>query len=87
MSEPAVVAKHCFGPRFLNMTVPTFVGLWAIGASLGPLLLSLLYDSQGTYRNGLMLLIAAAILAAVALSRVQPAYRPNRQMEHQGRTS
>lgn len=87
MSEPAVVARHCYGPRLMNITVSTFVGLWAIGASLGPLLLSLLYDSQGTYRNGLILLIAAAILAAAALSRVRPAYRPNRHTEHQPRAS
>jgi MFS family permease len=74
MSEPAIVAKQCYGPQRLNMTVSTFIGLWAVGASIGPLLLSLLYDAQGTYRNGFLSLIAMAVLAAIALSGVQPKF-------------
>jgi OFA family oxalate/formate antiporter-like MFS transporter len=74
MSEPALLARHCYGPRLLNLTVPTFVGIWSLGAAVGPLLLSVIYDAQGSYRNGLLLLIGFSILAAAFLRGVWPAY-------------
>lgn len=71
MLEPAVVAKHCYGPRLLHLTISIFIGVWAVGAALGAILLSLLYDAQGTYRIGFLLLIVFSVIAAVILSRVR----------------
>jgi hypothetical protein len=75
MTEPALVAKHCYGPRFMNRTVPLFIGVWATGAAIGPMIMAFAYDLQGTYRSGLLVLIAFSVVAALALRRVQPLYR------------
>lgn len=74
MPEPAIIAKHCYGPHLLHMTISMFIGIWALGAAFGPVLLSLLYDAQGTYRNGFLLLIVFSVIAAIMLSRVRAAH-------------
>lgn len=73
--ETAIVAKHCYGPRLMNMTLPVFTGIWAVGAGLGPVLLSLFYDTLGSYRGGLVLFIVLCLAAAALMCKVQPFYR------------
>jgi MFS family permease len=75
MTAPALVAKHCYGPRLMNRTVALFIGVWATGAALGPVIMAATYDYEGTYRTGLLVLIAFSVVAAAALRRVQPLYR------------
>jgi MFS family permease len=75
MLGPAVIAKHCYGPRLMHMTVSVFMGVWALGAALGPVIPALFYDMQGTYKNGFALLIGLCFIAALALTRVRSSYR------------
>ncbi|HEY8521275.1 MAG TPA: MFS transporter [Gammaproteobacteria bacterium] len=68
--QAAVLAKHCYGPRNVDVTLPTLTGFWAIGAGLGPVILASLYDATGHYRLGLLLFFVASVAAAIALHRV-----------------
>ena len=75
MAESAVIAKHRYGPRLLNSTIPVFLGFWSIGAAAGPLVLSEVYDRFGSYEYGFWLFIAASLVGAVLLYHVRPFYR------------
>lgn len=79
MSEPAIIAKHCFGAKLMDLTVPVLLGVWATGAAVGPMLLAVIYDAQGTYSNGFMLLVSFCLVAAVTLYLVPSASAPREE--------
>ena len=67
LPKPAVLAKHCYGPRQMEARLPLFLGIWMTGAGLGPVLLAMIFDRTGEYRAGLALLVGFCVLAAVLL--------------------
>jgi MFS family permease len=75
ISEIPVVAKHCYGPRFLNQALPVFTGFFGLGSALGPLVLSASYDRFGSYTYGFVLFGVLCIGAAILLQWVRPLYR------------
>lgn len=75
ISEIPVVAKHCYGPRFLNQALPVFTGFFGFGSALGPLALSAVYDHFGSYKYGFMLFSVLCLFAALLLTWVRPLYR------------
>lgn len=77
MSEGPVLAKQCFGPRHLNKMLPIFVGTYSIGASLGPVLLSHIRDTSGSYNPGFFAAAAACVIAAFMLLGATPLYWNN----------
>jgi OFA family oxalate/formate antiporter-like MFS transporter len=75
LPKPAVLAKHCYGPRQMEAKLPLFLGIWMIGAGLGPVLLAMIVDATGEYRWGLALLVGCCVLAAVLLRAPRPVQR------------
>ncbi len=76
ISESPVIAKHCYGPRFMDKVMPILSGCWTIGSAMGPVGLSLLYDNTGGYALGFALFVAIALVAAATLALfVKPLYR------------
>lgn len=71
MLAPAVIARHCYPPRVMHLTLPTLMGMWALGTAAGPLLPATLYDWQGSYSTAFMIFIGFGIVAALALTRVR----------------
>jgi MFS-type transporter involved in bile tolerance (Atg22 family) len=70
-----VVAKHVYGPRFMNRFLPVFAGFNTLGSAAGPVVLALLYDRTGSYRTGFAVFFAIVIVSAFLLWRVRPLYR------------
>lgn len=75
VSEMAVMAKHCYGPRHLNRTFPVMTGLYGLGASLGPLFLAMIHDSFHSYTYGFVVFAVMAFTASALLFFVRPLYR------------
>jgi OFA family oxalate/formate antiporter-like MFS transporter len=73
--ETAVIAKHCYGPKLLNRTMPVMTGFYGFGAALGPLILSVMHDSTGSYSAGFALFAVLSLVSAVLLLGVRPIYR------------
>jgi len=69
--KPAVLAKHCFGPALMSSVLPVLMGVWLLGAGIGPVALSMLVDATGHYRHGTVLLVALSLLAAALLRAAQ----------------
>lgn len=80
VSEMAVMAKHCYGPRLLNRTFPVMTGIYGVGAALGPLFLSLMHDKFQTYDYGFAVFAAMAFSSAALLCLVRPLYRERLQL-------
>lgn len=68
LPKPAVLAKHCFRPRGVDVALPLLLGIWMVGAGIGPAALSAIVDATGRYRYALTLLVSLCILAALLLS-------------------
>jgi len=75
VSEMMIMAKHCFGPRLMNQVGPIFYGFFVIGAAVGPMILSIMYDHFGGYTEGFVLFAGLGALAAGLLLWVRPMYR------------
>jgi MFS family permease len=75
VSEMAVMAKHCYGPRQLNRTFPVMTGIYGMGAAIGPLFLSLMHDKFHTYDYGFAVFAVMAFSASALLFLVRPLYR------------
>jgi len=75
VTEGPVVAKHVYGPRHMNRVLPIITGCFALGTATGPVVLSIIYDSAGSYTLGFALFAGLAFLAAAMLSQVKPMYR------------
>jgi OFA family oxalate/formate antiporter-like MFS transporter len=75
ISQIPVVAKHCYGPRFLSKVLAVFTGFFGFGAALGPLVLSAIYDHTHSYTDGFILFGVSCTAAAVLLQWVRPLYR------------
>lgn len=73
--ESPVIAKHVYGPKFMNRVLPVLTGCFALGSSVGPVTLALIYDHSGSYKPGFILFILLALLAALLLWQVRPLYR------------
>lgn len=69
---PAVLARHSFGEDSMTVTLPAFMGVWLLGAGVGPLVLAMLFDATGHYRYGLLLFAALCALAGVLLRDARP---------------
>lgn len=69
--QAAVLAKHCYGARHMDVTLPVLTGCWAIGAGIGPVVLAAFYDATGHYRHGLWLYAGLSVVAAVLLYRTK----------------
>lgn len=67
LPKPAVLAQHSYGPGQMEAKLPLFLGIWMVGAGLGPVLLAMIFDATGQYRYGLALLVGFCILAALLL--------------------
>jgi OFA family oxalate/formate antiporter-like MFS transporter len=76
MLAPAAVARHCYPPRMMHLTLSTFMGVWALGTALGPLVAAALYDWHGSYSIAFMILIGCSIVAALALAGVRTFLEP-----------
>jgi MFS family permease len=81
--KPPVLAKHCYGARLMNFTLPLFLSIWLIGAGIGPVLLAMTYDLTGRYVHGLLLLIAFCF-GAIVLLRDAPSDLDRRVRGHGG---
>lgn len=68
--KPAVLAKHCYGAALMSPVLPVLMGVWLLGAGIGPVVLAALVDATGQYREGIVLLVALALLAAALLHRI-----------------
>ena len=75
ISQIPVVAKHCYGPRFLSKSLAVFTGFFGLGSALGPLVLSASYDHTHSYSGGFVLFAVSCVVAAVLLQWVRPSYR------------
>jgi OFA family oxalate/formate antiporter-like MFS transporter len=75
ISQIPVVAKHCYGPRFLSKSLAVFTGFFGLGAALGPMVLSASYDHTHSYSDGFVLFAISCTVAAVLLQWVRPSYR------------
>lgn len=73
--DAAVIAKHVYGPRLLNRTMPMMTGFYGVGAAFGPLILSLMHSWFGGYGYGFALFAGMSLLAAILLIGVRPLYR------------
>jgi len=79
VSEMAVMAKHCYGPRYMNRTFPVMTGLYGLGASVGPLFLAMIHDEFQSYAYGFIMFASMAFMAAALLFFVRPLYRERLQ--------
>lgn len=70
-----VVAKHVYGPGFINRFLPIFAGFNTLGSAAGPVVLAIFYDRTGSYQMGFAVFIGAVLLGAALMWHVQPAYR------------
>ena len=70
-----VLSKHCFGPKVLGKTIGILTACVTVGFAIGPPLVGYMYDTQGSYRNAFLLLIAVSVAAGVSLLGVTPTYR------------
>lgn len=70
-----VVSKHVYGPRYMNRVLPIFAGFNTMGSAAGPVVLAMIYDSQGSYVPGILLFAGLVIVAAAMLWTVRPFYR------------
>ena len=62
LPKPAVLAGH---------SLPLLLGVWMVGAGVGPPLLSALYEHHGHYRYGVGTLILLCLIGAVLLRGVR----------------
>ena len=69
-----VLARQCYGRRYLSRILPIMTGLYGVGAACGPITLSLLYDWTGGYETGFGLLAASCVLSVILYCWVQPRY-------------
>ncbi len=74
-SDTAVMTKHCYGPRLLKKMLPVLTGVYTIGAAIGPVSLSMVYDHTGSYTYGFIAFTIMCFAAAAMLFRVYPHYR------------
>lgn len=74
VTESPIVAKHVYGPRLMNRVLPVLNGFFALGSSMGPVLLAVIADKAG-YKTGFIIFAAIAMLAAFLISRAAPLYR------------
>lgn len=74
-SDTGIIAKHCYGPRMVSRMIAVLTGIFAIGSALGPLTLSAIYDSTGSYRNGFILFAVLCVFAVLLMHNVRPYYR------------
>lgn len=74
VSESPVIAKHVYGPKFMNRVMPVLNGFFALGSSIGPVLLALVADRFG-YKVGFALFTAIPIVAGLLIWQVKPIYR------------
>ncbi len=74
VSESPVIAKHVYGPKFMNRVLPVLNGFFALGSSMGPVLLSLVADRFG-YGAGFLLFTIIPVIAALLIWQVKPLYR------------
>jgi len=74
VSESPVIAKHVYGPKFMNRVMPVMNGFFAVGSSIGPVLLALIADRFG-YGVGFAVFTAIPIIAALLIWQVKPLYR------------
>lgn len=70
-----VVSKHVYGPRYMNRVLPIFAGFNTMGSATGPVVLAMIYDSQGSYVPGILLFAVLVTIAAAMLWMVRPHYR------------
>jgi sugar phosphate permease len=75
VTEAPVMAKHVYGPKHMNRVLPILTGCFALGSAGGPVILSIIYDSTGSYTWGFALYSGLALFAAALLPQVQPMYR------------
>jgi predicted MFS family arabinose efflux permease len=74
VSESPVIAKHVYGPKLMNRVLPVLNGFFALGSSIGPVLLALIADKFG-YRTGFLVFTIIPIVAALLIWQVTPLYR------------
>lgn len=77
--KPAVLAKHCYGPALMTPVLPVLMGVWLLGAGMGPVVLAMLVETTGHYRHGTVLLVALSLLAAAFLHRTHGLVSPGPQ--------
>ncbi len=70
-----VLSKHCFGPKVLGKTIGILTACVTVGFAIGPPLVGYMYDTQGSYRNAFLLLVAVSVAAGVSLLGVTATYR------------
>jgi MFS transporter, OFA family, oxalate/formate antiporter len=75
ISQIPVVAKHCYGTRFLTRVLSVFTAFFGFGSALGPLVLSVIYDRSHSYTQGFVVFVVACTIAAILLQWVRPLYR------------
>lgn len=73
--DSPVVAKHVYGPRYMNRLLPLMSGFNTVGAAFGPVILAAIYDYSGSYMIGFTLFIGFTVAAALLMWRVEPEYR------------
>ncbi len=73
--DSPVVAKHVYGPAYMNRLLPMLAGFNTLGSAVGPVLLASLYDRTGSYLTGFSLFFTFTLLAALLMWTVRPAYR------------
>lgn len=69
--KPAVLATHCYGTVLMSTVMPVLMGVWLLGAGVGPVVLAILVDATGRYHEGALVLVAVSLVAAVLLSRTR----------------
>jgi MFS family permease len=75
VSEMAVMAKHCYGPKLMNRCFPVMTGLYGVGAAVGPMFLALMHDRFHSYTYGFGVFAVMAFGSAALLTVVRPLYR------------
>ena len=71
-----VVTAKSFNPAVFGVVYGTIMSLTTMGAAVGPLLISMVYDATGTYSPAFWLGIGVAALAAVLLQNLRPVGLP-----------
>lgn len=71
LPKPAVLAGHSLPPARIDIGLPLLLGVWMVGAGVGPPLLSALYEHHGHYRYGVGTLILLCLIGAVLLRGVR----------------
>ncbi len=75
MEEP-VLAKHAFGPFHLGKVLGTFSTVTAIGLTMGPITVAMLYERAGqSYYPAFGLLSGLMLASATAIFFISPTYR------------